>query len=84
MSTVDLRSDCAVTHSPTPEIQTQLYGIVQEAVNNIIKHAQATKAQINYSSDENGLTLDIVNNGVGFDTNQKCNGMLATLLSIDY
>jgi signal transduction histidine kinase len=64
-----------VTHNPIPKIQTQLYRIAQEALNNVLKDAQATEAQINFSSDKNGLTLEIVDNGIGFDTDQKRSGM---------
>ncbi|MFT7606713.1 MAG: signal transduction histidine kinase [Saprospiraceae bacterium] len=74
-STLDLRSNILVTHNPIPKIQTQLYRIAQEALNNVLKDAQATEAQINFSSDKNGLTLEIVDNGIGFDTDQKRSGM---------
>lgn len=43
-----------------------LYRIVQEGLSNISKHAQATKASVKLSHRQNGLTLDIEDNGKGF------------------
>lgn len=51
-----------------PEIETNLYRIIQEALNNILKHANATKVSItiNYLPDEAILVIE--DNGAGFDT----------------
>jgi len=43
-----------------------LYRIVQEGLSNISKHAQATRALIKLAQRQNGLTLDIEDNGKGF------------------
>jgi signal transduction histidine kinase len=56
---------------PNP-IQIQLFGILQEAVTNIIKHADATHVDVyfeNNSAVEPGWTFTIQDNGHGFDTN---------------
>ncbi len=50
-----------------PEIQIQLQRIVQEAFNNIRKHADATRAWIDFQLDAYWLTLKISDNGHGFD-----------------
>lgn len=44
-----------------------LFRIVQESLNNIIKHAQATKIKLTLSYLPEQLQLCIVDNGVGFD-----------------
>jgi signal transduction histidine kinase len=51
-----------------PEIETNLYRIIQEALNNILKHANASKVSItmNYLPDEAILVIE--DNGAGFDT----------------
>ncbi len=51
-----------------PEIETNLYRIIQEALNNIVKHAKATKVSItiNYLTDEAVLVIE--DDGLGFDT----------------
>jgi two-component system nitrate/nitrite sensor histidine kinase NarX len=49
-----------------PEIQAQLVRIVQEALNNIRKHAQAEKAWIALYEWNQDLVLEIGDNGEGF------------------
>jgi signal transduction histidine kinase len=49
------------------EIETTLYRIAQEALTNVAKHAQATRASIQLHFDEHEITLDISDNGVGMD-----------------
>ncbi|MCA0381944.1 MAG: PAS domain S-box protein [Bacteroidetes bacterium] len=49
---------------------TNLFRITQEAINNIIKHAAATKIIITLSEAGNRLILTIQDNGVGFDKRQ--------------
>lgn len=46
-----------------------LYRIGMEALQNTMKHAQATKVHINLHPDPNVWTLDIQDNGRGFDPN---------------
>jgi signal transduction histidine kinase len=44
-----------------------LYRLLQEALNNIIKHAKASHAWVELSVDENAIILTIQDNGQGFD-----------------
>ena len=48
-----------------PSVATHLYRIVQEALNNIIAHAQASQVVIRLSADDHLLTLEVTDNGVG-------------------
>jgi two-component system NarL family sensor kinase len=52
-----------------------LYRIVQESLNNIVKHASATYITVVmlYTADE--LQLTIEDNGIGFDTHTAANGV---------
>ena len=50
-----------------PELQVTLYRITQEALNNIVKHANATEVWVTYQADAQGGTLSIRDNGCGFD-----------------
>lgn len=52
-----------------PKIEKALYRICQEAVNNIVKHAQATAANFQLFRHESSLVLVIDDDGLGFDTN---------------
>jgi signal transduction histidine kinase len=51
-----------------------LYRIIQETLNNIIKHAQATLVNIEIVGDENKFHIKISDNGKGFDTSDNTLG----------
>ncbi|MEI7503528.1 MAG: PAS domain S-box protein, partial [Paludibacter sp.] len=55
----------------TEQQSVALYRIVQEALTNIVKHAKATKVDIHINLINNVLTLEISDNGIGFDQNHK-------------
>lgn len=46
--------------------ETVLYRVIQEAVNNVVKHANASKLSIQLIRDAEGLSLTIEDNGRGF------------------
>jgi len=48
-----------------------LFRIIQEALNNVAKHSKATELRVRLDQKEDKLTLEIVDNGIGFDENQK-------------
>ena len=48
-----------------PSLATHLYRIVQEALNNCLAHAQASRVIIHLSGDEHRLTLTVTDDGVG-------------------
>ncbi len=54
-------------------IETVLYRVIQECVNNVIKHAHATTLDISLIKDADGISATIEDNGDGFDTG-KING----------
>ncbi len=49
------------------EAEMNLYRIAQEALNNLVKHAQATEAQVRLKRAAEGVKLTIADNGRGFD-----------------
>jgi Signal transduction histidine kinase len=49
------------------DLELLVYRIIQEAVNNIIKHAQATQAIVQLSYAKDMLMVTIEDNGLGFD-----------------
>ncbi|HEX6732572.1 MAG TPA: two-component regulator propeller domain-containing protein, partial [Pyrinomonadaceae bacterium] len=56
----------------SPSEQMQIYRIVQEAVNNIWRHAEATEVKMSVTSPEEGaLILQLEDNGRPFDLNHK-------------
>ena len=51
----------------TSENEINLYRIVQECLNNVVKHSEATKASVSAFIDKDQLVLTIRDNGKGFD-----------------
>jgi signal transduction histidine kinase len=68
--------------------EIMLYRIIQELVNNIIKHAYATEAIIQINREGNRLSLTIEDNGKGFDTKEveekRSMGMATIRSRVDY
>lgn len=56
-------------------IKLALYRIIQEQVNNILKHAKASNVLIEISTDTYNVYLNISDDGVGFDTGKKSKGI---------
>ena len=54
---------------PTEEIA--LFRIAQEALNNVVKHAQASEASISLHHNGGSLELVVTDNGIGFDTARR-------------
>lgn len=52
-----------------------LYRIVQELINNIVKHSKATEATVFLSNTHQQLTVQVSDNGIGFTTNQENQGL---------
>ena len=49
-------------------IEIALYRIAQECLQNVVKHANATSARLTFAVDNDSARLEIVDDGVGFDT----------------
>jgi PAS domain S-box-containing protein len=56
-----------------PKIKLYLYRIVQEALNNAVKHSQATEAEVNVFLGGDNLEISIKDNGIGFDLDGASN-----------
>jgi two-component system, sensor histidine kinase and response regulator len=65
--------DIQLAAIPSPITKT-LYRIVQEGLTNISKYAQATHVQIQLMRTGESISLEIVDNGKGFDCNQATDG----------
>jgi signal transduction histidine kinase len=57
------------------EVETALYRMVQEALTNIIKHAEARHVSIVLTSDQAAITALIEDDGRGFDLGAAREGM---------
>jgi len=65
----ELRCTCDVADDVPrlpPEAATQLYRIAQEAVNNALRHAEATHVEIALGMDQDAVVLTVDDDGHGF------------------
>ena len=51
-------------------IEIMLFRIIQELINNIIKHSGASEAIIQFNRNANNLNITVEDNGRGFNTNE--------------
>lgn len=55
--------------------ETVIYRVIQELVTNILKHARATEAIIQFNYREEEIFITVEDNGIGFDKNSTFNGI---------
>lgn len=69
-------------------VEIVVYRVIQECVNNVIKHAQANKLDISIIKDSDGLNVTIEDNGRGFNVsnleNSKGIGMKNIKTRVEY
>jgi signal transduction histidine kinase len=58
----------------TPEIETAVYRIVQEALTNAIKHGHASRAVVEVHEDRTAVEVLVRDDGLGFDTSAPSAG----------
>jgi PAS domain S-box-containing protein len=69
---IDCEFDCDIVNlDMNPKQSLAIFRILQEALNNIVKHANATLVRIQLQISDNKLVLQITDNGVGFDKNNS-------------
>ena len=60
----------------TPDIATAVYRVVQEALTNVVRHAQATNATVTVATAAGLLRTLVDDDGIGFDPTEPCDGHL--------
>ena len=63
-ATLELRP---LAQEPALEVKVLLYRAAQEALSNLMRHAQATRVTISLEPRQEGVALVVWDNGVGFD-----------------
>jgi PAS domain S-box-containing protein len=58
-----------------PELEVNLYRIVQELVNNVVRHAHCSRVYINLIDYGDMVSLSVEDDGVGFDSSELQNGI---------
>jgi len=64
----------------SPEIETTLYRVLQEAINNIARHSAARNVEINLNIEDDIAIVGITDDGIGFDLTEL---NVETIKSID-
>ncbi len=59
----------------SPKMELHLYRIVQEAVNNAIKYADASKITVKLKEEPDGLHIHVIDNGFGFEPDEVKRGL---------
>jgi len=61
---------------PIPEnMKLMLFRILQEQLNNIVKHAKAKRVVVTLYQDDNAIQLNVMDDGVGFEMNNIRRGL---------
>jgi two-component system NarL family sensor kinase len=66
ISEIDLE-DCKLRE----DIEITLYRLIQEALTNIERHANASRVQLRIGSEQSNIVFSISDNGIGFDQNKQ-------------
>ncbi len=57
------------------DLKLNIYRLLQEQVNNIIKHAEATHTSVSIKARDNSIEIIVKDNGKGFNLNSKRKGI---------
>ena len=57
-------------------LEIMLFRTIQEAINNVVKHAEATEVILSLKEESKVISLDISDNGKGFDIDEVKNQSL--------
>lgn len=68
-SALEFQCDCDGVGRFEPDFELKINSIIDEFLNNIIKHSQATQAQISLKENKGNLEINIHDNGKGFNPN---------------
>ncbi len=73
---VDLRlpSPAEAAGLMSPELETTVYRVVQEALTNVVKHAHASCAWVTVALSQSVVTVKVRDDGVGFDATARSDG----------
>jgi signal transduction histidine kinase len=73
---VDVVTDLPEEPDVTLPVKEAIYRVAQEALHNVVKHARATRVDLRLVADDGHLSLDLKDDGLGFDPNGDFPGHL--------
>jgi len=81
---VVLDLDRVGVHDLPPDTATCLFRVAQEALRNVVRHAEARQARLTLRRDGSRVTLAVADDGRGFDTSPPLQTMLYSLAQRDH
>lgn len=66
-SQIEIKTDISDLRRYDQGFEIKAYNIIQEFINNILKHSKATKAELKLYEEDQKLMLSINDNGQGFN-----------------
>jgi signal transduction histidine kinase len=73
---IEVQVDFCDEPSMSIRVREALYRIAQEALHNIVKHARASRVDLDLICGEAAIVLQVKDNGLGFDTSRPFPGHL--------
>jgi signal transduction histidine kinase len=73
-SGLEVETEIDINGRLQPEQETTAYRVVQEALSNVVKHAEATKAEVRVAVDDGKLRITVTDDGHGFDPEATTGG----------
>lgn len=67
-------SEEAATKRYDPTVEAAVYFTVSEALTNVVKHSRSLSVDVAIDTTEDGLQIEVVDRGVGFDPHQQGTG----------
>lgn len=61
----------SLARRPDQKTELALYRITQELLNNVIKHARASKAEVTINSQKNQIVMTVSDDGIGIDQENR-------------
>jgi signal transduction histidine kinase len=58
----------------SPELETTVYRLLQESLTNVVKHAHATAVHVRIATQDDGLLVEVTDDGRGFDPRARTAG----------
>ena len=72
--TINFQLICDLNCKFSEEIEIELYSVLLEIINNILKHSSAKNVEISFKNQQNGFTVQVTDDGLSFDMKASNNG----------
>jgi len=82
-ATIDIKVKLGDLRPLPPRVEMAIYRMVQEGLNNILRHANAQQAVVDITLNTETVNISIQDDGVGFDVTQMSNNNRLGLVGIN-